>query len=206
MLDDQTTPLQNWPEKISYPEYLHRSGDEWTEWVDGKVVRMTPVGKQHQQVVRFLIASLEHFVEKNEAGEVLFEPFQMKTGPDLPGRSPDVLVVRTENLSRIRATHLEGPADLVVEVVSPESGKRDRTIKFEEYQRGGVREYWCVDPGSRRAEFFEWAGGKFRPIAPREDGVFESRVLPGLWLEVEWLWPECQPNLLEVLRHWGYVP
>ncbi|MDW8290080.1 MAG: Uma2 family endonuclease, partial [Armatimonadota bacterium] len=78
----------------------------------------------------------------------------MKTGADLPGRSPDILFVSQQNLHRLKPTYLDGPADLVVEIISPESEERDRTQKFSEYERGGVREYWLIDPEKRLAEFY----------------------------------------------------
>jgi Uma2 family endonuclease len=196
------SPQEPW---ISYSEYLSRSHGEWSEWVEGKVTLMTPVGRQHQRVVSFLVALLRHFVERDQLGEVLMEAFQMKTGPGLPGRSPDVLVVTRENLSRLRATHLQGPADLVVEVVTPESRTRDREVKVEEYERGGVREYWLVDPRTELAEFFELRGGEYQAIPLGDGERFESSVLPGLWLRVSWLWPGQQPPLLEILRRWGFL-
>src|SRR5437868_13907154 len=99
---------------ISYEEFLARPESEVIEeWVDGKVVAMAPVSDAHTELGAFLIAILQQFVEAHGAGRLLYEPFQMKTGPKLPGRSPDIFIVRKENLRRIKKTHLEGPADLV---------------------------------------------------------------------------------------------
>ena len=88
-------------------------------------------------------------------GVVRFAPFQMKTGPNLPGREPDLLFIAQEHLDRLKGTYLEGPADLVVEIVSPDSGARDRGEKFYEYERGGVPEYWLLDYARRQAEFYQ---------------------------------------------------
>ncbi len=184
------TPLPfPWPDglQVSYEEYLERSGDEWSEWIDGKVVLMTPVGRIHQKLLGFLLALLKHYTEHTGVGEVLTEPFQMKTGPELPGRSPDVIVVTTEHLDRLRKCHLEGPADVVIEIVSPESDTRDRKVKYEEYEKGGVREYWVIDPESGQADFFELTDGRYRPMSLRQGTVFQSSVLPDFWLEVSWL-------------------
>lgn len=59
--------------------------------------------------------------------------------------------VAEEHLDRLQEMHLEGPADLVVEIVSPESRLRDRGEKFAEYELAGVSEYWLLDPELRRA-------------------------------------------------------
>lgn len=78
--------------QVSYQEFLTSLDDNtWGEWVRGEVVPMSPITHEHQQLSAFLIALLQFFVETRRLGLVLFEPFQMKTGPDLPGRSPDIL-------------------------------------------------------------------------------------------------------------------
>ena len=79
----------------------------------------------------------------------------MKIGPDLPGREPDILFIAREHLDRFRDTYLDGPADLVVEIISRDSRARDRGDKFYEYEQGGVREYWLLDYLRRQAEFYQ---------------------------------------------------
>ena len=130
----------------------------------------------------------------------------MKTGPNLPGREPDVLFIAAENFSRLKQNHLEGPADLVVEIISPDDPHRDRVDKFSEYQRGGVREYWLIDPDQKRADFhLPGAEGLFEPVPSDADGIYRSTVLKGLWLRVDWLWQEPLPPLMSVLKEWGLV-
>jgi Uma2 family endonuclease len=122
------------------------------------------------------------------------------------GREPDVMVITEEHRARIKPTFVEGPADLVVEVVSPESRGRDRGDKYFEYEQAGVREYWLIDPQRRQAEFYHLGdGGVYVQVPPDGGGRFESRVLPGLWVRVEWLWQDPLPRLIDVLREWGLV-
>ena len=52
----------------------------------------------------------------------------------------------TDHLGRFKENRLEGAADLVVEIISPESVDRDRDRKFYEYEQGGILEYWLIDP------------------------------------------------------------
>jgi Uma2 family endonuclease len=122
--------------------------------------------------------------------------------PEVPsGREPDVLFVRTEHLDRVKPTYLDGPADLVIEITSPESIGRDRGDKFIEYERAGVAEYWLIDPERRRAEFYRLdAQGLYRLCEPDAQGVYRSQVVEGFWLRVEWLWQEPLPLEEEVLR------
>lgn len=59
---------------------------------------------------------------------------------------------------------MEGPPDLVVEVVSPSTAGRDRGVKLERYRRYGVAEYWVVDPAERALEIWQLAQGAREPV------------------------------------------
>src|SRR5439155_5668639 len=100
------------PRKITYDEFLRWDGEnQHVEWVDGEVVEMSPISAMHNRIGRFLIKLFSAFLDERMVGELFYEPFQMKTGPDLPGRAPDILIVLNENLSRVQKTFLDGPAD-----------------------------------------------------------------------------------------------
>jgi Uma2 family endonuclease len=195
------------PLRMSYEEFLAWADeDTHAEWVDGEVVPMSPVSERHADLADFLRALVRHFLEAHRLGRMLSEPFQMKTRRDLPGRSPGLLVLLNENLSRLRKNYLDGPADLVVEIVSPDSVVRDHETKPREYEEGGVSEYWLIDPLLQQAEFYQRGeDGRYHPLRVGEDGVFHSAVLPGLWLNVAWLWQDPLPPLMSVLKQWGLV-
>jgi Uma2 family endonuclease len=191
-------------EPMTYDAFLSWIDEEThAEWVDGRVVFMSPVSRDHATISEFLLKVISSFAEIRQVGEVHADPFQMKTGPELPGRAPDVVFVAKENLGRFKANYLDGPADLVVEVISPECRSRDRGEKFYEYEQGGVKEYWLIDPDRRRAEFYQrGSDGFYQPVAAGPDGRYHSAVLPGLWVRVEWLWLRPPPALPEILKEW----
>jgi Uma2 family endonuclease len=201
--DDPQLPL-----RMTYEEFLDwLDEDKHAEWVNGEVIVHSPVSRGHTSVGRFLLGILTHFVEENQAGELFYDPFQMKISVDSPGRAPDIMFVATVNLSRVKDNLLEGPADLIVEIVSPESRTRDRGEKFYEYEQGGVGEYWIVDPKRRQAEFYQRGDdSNFHPVLPDANGIYRSAILSGFWLDVDWLWQNPLPTLLTVLRAWGLVP
>jgi Uma2 family endonuclease len=202
---EPTTPQRPSRARVSYEEFLLSYADTHAEWVDGEVIVLSPASRRHQLLANFLTALLQFFVESKRLGLVISAPFQMKTGSDLPGREPDVLFVASENLGRLKETYLDGAADVAVEVISPESLARDRGDKFYEYEKGGVGEYWLIDPARQLAEFYRLEGGMYRLAPADEDGIYRSEVLSGLWLRVEWLWQEPLPPLLDVLKEWGLV-
>lgn len=188
---------------ISYEEFLDAYDTTHAEWVDGQVVPMTPVATRHQDVADWLTALLRLLVERNELGKVLSAPVQMR----LPrsGREPDVMFIAREKLERVRELYIEGPADLVIEVVSPESQTPNRRDKLREYEAAGVREYWIIDPVGQEAEFCDLGkDGRYERV-PLREGVFHSVVVPGLWLRVEWLWQQPLPSLWTILREWKLV-
>ena len=193
--------------RISYAEFLSRDDEgNCAEWVDRHVIRLPPATNTHSDITLFIAALLRCALDSRQSGVVVMAPFNMKTGPDLPGRSPDVLVVTSEHLSRIREDHLEGPADVVFEIVSESSRTVDRVDKFREYQTGGVREYWIIDPERQTVQLFELGpDSTFHDVACRDDGAYHSEVLPGIWIDPRWLWSKPLPPMTDVLRLWGLM-
>ena len=114
---------------MSYEEFLDWCDeDTLAEWVDGEVIMASPASLVHQTLIGFLLNVLEIYVEQRDLGQVIAAPFQMKTGPELPGREPDLRFIARENLGRLKGVYLDRPADLVIEVVS--SGSRIYYARF----------------------------------------------------------------------------
>ena len=194
------------PGPVSFEEYLEwLDEDTWAEWVNGEVVMLSPASTRHQLIKGFLSITIGIYVEHHDLGTVLDAPFPMKLGDVRRGREPDILFIAKEHLDRLKDTYLDGPADLVVEIVSPESRLRDRGEKFAEYEAGGVREYWLIDPDERRADFYVLGeDGRYERRLPPE-GLYRSEVLKGFWLKEEWLWQDPLPPVLEVLKELGVL-
>lgn len=187
---------------MTYDEFLAWADeDTLAEWVNGRVIMTSPASLRHQMLAQFLSRVLTGFVEVGRLGIVISAPFQMKL--EQSGREPDVLFVAETHRDRLRPIYLDGAADLVIEILSPESIGRDRGDKFYEYERACIPEYWLVDPETQRAEFYQLdAQGRYQ-LAPLDaNGIYQSSVLPGFWLEVAWLWldplPSVERTLLEV--------
>lgn len=189
--------------RMTYEEFLAWTNeDALAEWVDGEVVMYSPASLAHQRIVAFLFQTMSAYVESRGLGLVIIAPFQMKLAGS--GREPDLMFVATEHLDRLQETYLDGPADLVVEVTSPESIGRDRGEKFYEYARAGIPEYWLIDPDGEQAEFYVLdERGRYRTTFPDAEGIYRSRTVKGFWLKEEWLWRP--PRVLDVLRELGLL-
>lgn len=178
-------------EYITFEQYVDMDFEAGSlEWKDGAVIGFMPNNRQHQAILKFLITLLQLFLEKNELGEIMPAGYAMKLESQKSGREPDLVFVKEENLSRMSSKYLDGPADLVIEIVSPESGRRDREIKFKEYALAGIGEYWLIDPERQTIEFYQLGEPGAYNALPQENGIFRSKVLTGFFLRGEWLWPE----------------
>lgn len=201
LLDVLLTPAE--PGPMSYAEFLAWADeDTLAEWVNGEAIMTSPASNIHQDLSGFLESLLRIFVESRQLGIVRNAPFQMKLEH---GREPDLLFVATAHLQRLQETYLDGPADLVVEIVSPESAGRDRGEKFIEYEAGGVLEYWLLDPQRQWAEFYLLQNGRYHLAFAGAAGEYRSTVLPGFWLRTEWLWQRPLPTVLTVIRELGLI-
>jgi Uma2 family endonuclease len=182
---------------MTYEEFLAWADeDTLAEWVDGEVQMRSPASARHQDLVGFLVTTLGIYVETHDLGQVILSPFQMKLSRS--GRAPDLIFLASGHRAQLREFYLDGPADLVVEILSSESAGRDRGEKFYEYAGEGVPEYWLIDPDREWAEFYELESGHYRLALAGQTGEYRSRIVSGFRLRVEWLWQP--PRVLEALR------
>ena len=108
---------------------------------------------------------------------------------------PDVLYFSAARRKLIRG-RAEGPPDVVVEVVSPGSERKDRIQKLRLYAEAGVQEYWLVDTAGRQIEFLDLYGGYYRVVLP-EGPIYQSANLPEIRLDLEAYWREVEERLDE---------
>jgi Uma2 family endonuclease len=122
------------------------------ELVQGRIVRMSPVGFQHGRVVTRLLFRLSQHLEDRNLGVVLTEVgFTLATKPDTV-RAPDIAFVRQERIpSPDPRGFLSGPPDLAVEVLSPEDRPAEIRTKVDEYLAHGVPLVVVLDPDTRTA-------------------------------------------------------
>ena len=192
----QPTPSR---EKITFEEYLRRY-DSYeggrTEWLAGEVdIHAMTNNAQHNELLRFLMTFLSAFVELNRSGRVVLAGVPMYYSDDAPAREPDLMILLTPHENRLTHRYVQGVADIVVEIVSPESDERDRGTKFLEYEAAGVPEYWMFDPLRQIATIYARGhDGRYRPLDRDAQGRLVSTLLPGFALDTDLLWQDALPG------------
>ncbi len=185
---------------IAYADFLTRFDGQSVEWVNGEVIQMSPVSVKHDALSGFIYILFRVFLEKTAIGRVFTDPMVMKPGEEFPARAPEIQVVLSDNYHIIKKNEIAGAADLVVEIVSPASHRRDRVEKFAEYERAGVKEYWILDPVREETLFYgRGDDGLYVPI-DLNDGEFHSRVLNKLVIDPDIFWRESLPEVVEIIQ------
>jgi Uma2 family endonuclease len=197
--------LRRYPDlRMSHEEFLGLGAGVHGDWIDGRVrLQARAETERHSQVLRFTSALMQAHAEAKQGGEVLIH-FQMRPAPHLPSREVDLLYLAPDCRGRLRERFVDGPADLVVEVVSDESRRRDREQKVREYEAGGVRECWLIDTALEQADLYRLdAGGRYAQVAAGRYAMLRSEVIPGMWFRAEWFWDDTMPLMTDVRKEWG---
>jgi Uma2 family endonuclease len=170
--------------KFTYVDYVNAPEDKRYELLDGDLVMTPAPGERHQSVSALLTSRLFQFVTENRLGRVYAAPFDVVlSNTDVV--QPDLLFVSNERADVVTAANVQGAPDLVVEILSPSSVERDRTLKRRLYARHGVSEYWIVDTDARTATVLLLQDGEFEAAATYGEGeTLISPMLPGLALNV----------------------
>ncbi len=181
--------------------------DVRAEWVNGEVIVMSPASFRHVEITQWLIEVLRPVIRSKKLGKLAGPDFLVRLqNSGASRRVPDLLFISQANLFRLKPNHLDGPPDLAIEIVSPESVARDWRDKFLEYEEAGVREYWIIDPTSETFEASVLnADGKFAKVALDANGVLHSAIVPGFWFKPEWFFLPELPDATQHLRDLGVI-
>lgn len=158
-------------------------GPPYPELINGTITMAPSPFRSHQRVI-LEIAFLfrKHLEKQQDAGKIYLAPFDVHFG-ETDVLCPDLSFFSTERRALLSDRGAEGAPDLVVEVLSPATARRDRKEKREIYTRHGVRELWLVHPDLETIEVFDLTKQPDQPIAVLENGthpMITTPILPGL--------------------------
>lgn len=171
--------------------------DQKADLIDGVIYMASPENTDANDLFVFLIGLFDDFAEYHDLGEVygsrVAVRLDKKNAPE-----PDIVFVRKEHRGRIERGGIVGPADLAVEIISPDSVERDYERKRKQYERFGIPEYWIVDEELQKVTLLRLGPkGKYREVKPHK-GELRSEALEGFWLRPEWLWQSPRRKRLDV--------
>ena len=134
--------------RLTYQDYENLEGDERYELLDGELILVGSPNTDHQTASMKIGYRMFSFVEENDLGWFFHAPFDVLfTDTDVV--QPDLLFISKDREHIITPANIQGAPDLIVEILSPSSSRRDWRNKRELYASHGVKEYWIVDPTNR---------------------------------------------------------
>jgi Uma2 family endonuclease len=169
------------PTRWTWAEFarLPSEGSTRYEVIAGELVVSPAPGLRHQGVVGELVTRLNGLIRDRDLGYVYPGPVDVifAEGDYL---EPDVAFVRKGREAILTDRGIEGPPDLVIEVLSPSTESRDRGLKLERYRHFDVGEYWIVDPDKRSIEIWKLAEAATEPVALGSDDRLRWSPAPGV--------------------------
>jgi Uma2 family endonuclease len=177
---------------LTYQDYLQLPDNERTrqEILDGDLAVTPSPGTRHQRVSLNLTRILDGHVRRNRLGELFVAPTDVILA-ETSVVVPDLFFVRAERREIVKVRAVAGAPDLVVEIISPSTSKRDRETKLKLYARCGVPHYWVVHPGRRWIELHELDGRAYRLAARGEgDATIRPSSFPGLEIDLRDVWAD----------------
>ena len=174
-------------EKVwTYEDYLRLEDDKRYEVINGRLTELTTPTPLHQGILGNIVFLVWDFVQKREVGKILHAPLDVVFSAKNV-LQPDIIFISKDRLGIIGEKAIMGPPDLVVEIISPATVRRDTVVKKGIYERFGVKEYWIVYPEEKAVEVWVLNNkGKYELFNVAEgEGRVKSKVLEGLEIDLK---------------------
>ncbi len=166
-----------WDDIKDWPETAER-----TEIVHGDLIVSPSPSDPHAGANTELGLALGAYVKQHRLGRMYIAPMDIVLAPDVV-YEPDLCFVHRDRLDVIQHTHIAGPPDLTVEIICESNRSHDTVVKFADYARYGVKEYWLVDSREQTISTYALSGTEYQLLTHASgDDVVVSRVLDGLQL------------------------
>lgn len=175
-------------------DYFALPEEHRVELIDGVIYYMATPVSGHQGIADEIRETFNQFIKKNKGRcFTLTSPVSVQLDCDNKTMvQPDVLIVCDRN--KFQRSIIYGAPDLIVEVLSPSTRKKDLTIKLRKYRNAGVREYWIVDQKHKQVIVHEVEKGNLTTIY-----TFEDKVPVGIFDG------ECMVDFKEIYEYVGFL-
>ncbi|MEO0155427.1 MAG: Uma2 family endonuclease [candidate division WOR-3 bacterium] len=170
----------------TYEDYLKLEDDKRYEVINGRLTEMPAPTPWHQDIAGCLYFVMRKFVMEKGIGKIYYSPIDVVFRGDVI-LQPDIVYVSKERLGIIGEKAIMGVPDLIVEIVSPSTTRRDTVVKKGVYENFGVKEYWIVYPEEKAVEVWVLGEkGKYELYSFAEkEGKVKSKVLEGLEVDLK---------------------
>ena len=170
--------------KLTYDDFVHFPDDgKRHELIDGEHYVTPSPNIAHQQILGNLHILIGNWLEEHPIGRVFFAPLDVVLS-SVDVVEPDLLYLSNERSAKVvTLLHVRGVPELVVEITSKGTRKRDETIKRRLYERMGVSEYWVIDPAIDVVRVYRREGvgfGRPHELSREASDVLTTSLLPGL--------------------------
>jgi Uma2 family endonuclease len=191
-------PLQkpNEDTHFTYADYLSWEGPERYQIIDGEAFMMSSPTVEHQAISGELSRQLANFLV-GKSSRVFAAPLDVRLFPeeDLSDDTvvqPDILVVCDS--AKLGKGSVNGPPDLVMEIVSASNSQQEMFRKFENYLNAGVREYWVLEPEMKIVHVHVLQDGHYISSSYKKDAVIPVSILPPFSIDLKTLWQAGAPE------------
>ena len=169
----------------TYKDYERLPEGAPYQLIGGELVMTPSPVPYHQILIGRIFLKLSKYVEENSLGIVIFAPLDVYFS-NTDTYQPDIIFISKERLNIIGEKKIEGPPDLVIEILSPATAYYDLRTKKDVYEQSGVREYWIADPIQKTIEVFVNKKGRFEPFSSAKgEGEVKSEILAGFSLALK---------------------
>ena len=170
--------------KLTYDDFVQFPDDGLRhELIDGEHYVTPSPNTKHQTVSLNLTVVIGSWLERNPIGQLFHAPFDVVFS-NVDVVEPDLLYLSNARAAEaLTPLHVRGVPELVIEIGSPGTRKRDETVKRRLYEQTGVSEYWVVDPELDTIRVYRREGGGFSRVSElsAEAGdVLTTELLPRL--------------------------
>ena len=172
----------------NFEDFLRWGMSENTELIDGTPYMMAPPSRRHQRILFALARQIADFLEDKPC-EIYVAPFAVRLFEKKNDRPEDVDTLVEPDISVICDSDklddygCKGAPDFIIEILSPSSKSHDRIVKYNLYQKAGVREYWIVDPEKEYILPFVLQDGVY--IAAEKESQMPVKVLNGCVIDLK---------------------
>jgi len=190
MSDAMRVDEYNENRRYTYADYLGWEGPERYELFNGEALMMASPSVTHQVLQAELLADFVVWL-RGKTCKAFGSPMDVRLFPKKDNTDnivvqPDLLVVCDQN--KLGKKSIDGPPDLIIEIMSPSNSQRDIVRKFHFYLKAGVREYWVIDSESKKINVHIYADGHYISTSYEDNDRIPVTILPGLEISLEELW------------------